>query len=101
MRNYIATLAVIIFALTFLGVEAAIKEVRKSEIVAVGESEKAFIKNLPQDYCKSPRSRNLGQADGTQIATGICSNTPQGEIPRAENVPSTLILSPKNGQKIK
>jgi len=103
MRNYIATLAVIIFALTFLGTVNA--DVRKKETIIVGKSEKAFEKNTPQDFCAIFRSGSqrgdLRQANGTQILTGVCSNTPQGSIPKVNKMPSTLILSPSNGQRIK
>lgn len=105
MRNYIATLAAIIFALTFLGTVNAEDEVRKKVTIAVGPSEVAFKKNLAQDFCaifkSGPQKGDLEQADGRQILTGVCSNTPQGSIPKVEKMPSTLILKPRNGQKIK
>jgi hypothetical protein len=118
MRNYIAILALIVFVLTFLGSEASAsyqancqkdlkkcKEEKKEKVV-IGPSKDAFKKNLPQDFCAifkkgGPKAGQLRQANGTQILTGVCSNTPQGEIPKVENMPSTLILFPENGQKIK
>lgn len=100
MRNYIATLAVIIFALTLLGAVNA--DTVKKEKVVIGRSDKAFKKNEPQDFCAIfKHKRGIRQANGTQILTGVCSNTPQGNIPKVENMPSTLILSPRNDQRIK
>jgi hypothetical protein len=115
MRNYAVILAVIVFAFAFLGVEVSAsnalekckKDLRKiKSAVVFGKSDNAFKKNLAQDYCADfrkggPRAGELGQANGKQIFTGICSNTPQGEIPKVEKMPSTIILSPENGSKIK
>uniref|UniRef100_A0A1D1XW23 Protein QN1 n=1 Tax=Anthurium amnicola TaxID=1678845 RepID=A0A1D1XW23_9ARAE len=114
MRNYVAIFAVIVFVLTFLGSEASaggscnnklnqcIKEKNRKCPVVVGPSKDAFKKNLPQDFCNSRKGDGkLRQANGTQILTGVCSNTPQGEIPKVENMPSTLIISPFDGQKFK
>ncbi|GBC04150.1 hypothetical protein RclHR1_05540003 [Rhizophagus clarus] len=116
MRNYVAVLALIVFVLTFLGSEASassrshcqkdLKKCKEEKKVVIGPSKDAFKKNLPQDFCAifrkgGPRAGELRQANGTQILTGVCSNTPQGEIPKVENMPSTLILYPENGQKVK
>jgi len=103
MRNFITILSVAVLALGFLGADAE----ERCPIVVEGfdRDEQVFKKNLAQDYCaefrKGKRKGELAQADGTQILTGICSNTPQGEIPTVDNMPSTLILSPRDGQKIK
>lgn len=40
-------------------------------------------------------------SNGTQIPQGSCSNTIQGEIPASNKMPSTLIISPKNGEELK
>ncbi|CAI2186165.1 2798_t:CDS:1, partial [Funneliformis geosporum] len=127
MKNIISILAFVIFALTIFGVDAnngrSLKRCRndlrrvqtKVNVlekkankcpVVFGPSDVAFIKNLPQDYCSifrkgGSKQGELGQANGQQIFTGICSNTPQGEIPKVENMPSTLITFPENGAKIK
>jgi hypothetical protein len=119
MRNYVAILALVVFVLTFLGSETSAsrpncqkdlrkcKEEKKEKCpVVIGPSKDAFKKNLPQDFCAifkkgGPKAGQLKQGDGTQILTGVCSNTPQGEIPKVENMPSTLILYPDVGQKIK
>jgi len=102
MRSF-AILSVAVLALGFLGADA---EPRCPTVVqGFNREENTFQKNLAQDYCSQfksgKRKGELGQADGTQILTGICSNTPQGEIPTVDNMPSTLITSPSDGQKIK
>jgi len=111
MRNFIAVFVLIVFALTFLGsdVSSASRSKNENKVcrkVVVGPSKNAFKKNLPQDFCAifkegGSKAGKLKQADGTQILTGVCSNTPQGEIPKVENMPSTLVLYPENGDKIK
>ncbi|RIA91270.1 hypothetical protein C1645_692853 [Glomus cerebriforme] len=113
MRNYVAFFAVVIFALAFLSSEASAnaskceKDLRKCKnSVVIGPSKDAFKKNLAQDFCAIFRkggseAGKLAQANGTQILTGVCSNTPQGEIPTVDNMPSTLILCPEDGQKFK
>jgi len=119
MRNSIVILALIVFVLTFLGSETSAscsscqkdlkkcKEGKKDNCpLVIGPSKDAFKKNLPQDFCAifkkgGSKAGQLRQANGTQILTGVCSNTPQGEIPNVENMPSTLILYPDDGEKIK
>lgn len=118
MRNSVTILALIIFVLTFISSEVSAsysscqkdlkkcKKEKKEDRLVIGPSKDAFKKNLPQDFCAifkkgGPKDGQLRQANGTQILTGVCSNTPQGEIPKVENMPSTLILYPDNGQKIK
>ncbi|CAB4406254.1 unnamed protein product [Rhizophagus irregularis] len=118
MRNSVAILALIISFLTFISSEVSAsysscqkdlkkcKKEKKEDRLVIGPSKDAFKKNLPQDFCAifkkgGSKEGQLRQANGTQILTGVCSNTPQGEIPKVENMPSTLILYPDNGDKIK
>jgi len=120
MKN-IVIFVVIVFSLTILGADSTSfnrcqKKLRicknekdlkfKKCPVVIGPSKDAFKKNLPQDYCAifrkgGPKAGQLRQANGEQIFTGVCSNTPQGEIPKVENMPSSLIISPGDGQKLK
>jgi len=39
------------------------------------------------------------KANGTQIRAGFCSSQVQGEIPAVDRMVSTLIITPRNGQK--
>jgi len=104
MRSF-AILSVAVLALGFLGADA---QEDRCPVVVQGfdRDPNTFKNNLAQDYCSQfreggERAGELKQADGTQILTGICSNTPQGEIPMVDKMPSTLVLYPRNGQKIK
>lgn len=105
MKNIFTIVSVAVLALASFGSVKAENE--RCPTVIQGFTREAFVfeKNLAQDYCsqfrKGPRKGELKQADGTQILTGICSNTPQGEIPEVNKMPSTLILYPRSGQKIK
>jgi len=105
MRKFATILSVAVLALGFLGADA--QEDRCPTVIeGFNRNPEVFQNNFAQDYCSQfrkggEREGELGQADGTQIFTGICSNTPQGEIPLVENMPSTLILNPRDGQKIK
>jgi len=104
MRSF-AILSIAVLALGFLGADA--QEERCPTVVeGFNRDPSTFQNNFAQDYCSQfrkggEREGELGQADGTQIFTGICSNTPQGEIPVVDNMPSTLIKYPRDGQKIK
>ncbi|CAJ0764129.1 17170_t:CDS:2 [Entrophospora sp. SA101] len=53
-------------------------------------------KNLNKNLCKKKKATN-----GKQVRQGSCSQTIQGEIPSVDNMPSTLIIEPMNGQTIK
>jgi len=121
MRNFVTVFVVIVFSLTILGADGTPlskcqKDLRvcknekdlkfKKCPVVIGPSKDAFKKNLPQDYCAifrkgGPKAGQLRQGNGEQIFTGVCSNTPQGEIPKVENMPSSLIIAPGDGQKLK
>ena len=106
MKNIFTIVSVAVLALASLGSVKANNERCPTVIQGFDRSPKVFQNNLAQDYCSQfrkggAREGELGQANGEQILTGICSNTPQGEIPEVDKMPSTLILSPRNGQKIK
>lgn len=49
------------------------------------------------DFCKASK---LGLSDGTQKRGGSCSSTPQGSLPSAQNMVSTLIVNPDNGAQV-
>ena len=51
----------------------------------------------PSTFCLAS---NLLASDGTQIKSGSCSSTVQGSIPSVNNMVSTLIVSPSNGQNV-
>ncbi|CAH1764609.1 22540_t:CDS:2 [Entrophospora sp. SA101] len=50
---------------------------------------------------KIARNRKIKATNGKQVRQGSCSQTIQGEIPSVDNMPSTLIIEPMNGQTIK
>jgi len=56
-----------------------------------------FRTTAPSGICKNAKIRS----NGTQIRAGCCSSTPQGEIPSFDQMTSSLIIFPKNGQTIK
>lgn len=51
---------------------------------------------VQQSFCSSIGQGNI-TANGTQVKTQSCSNTPMGTIPSFDNMISTLIRSPVNG----
>jgi hypothetical protein len=67
-----------------------------SSILTVSASPMNRNKNLNKNLCKNKKLTN-----GKQVAGGSCSETIQGEIPSSDNMPSTLITEPRNGQTLK
>lgn len=81
-------LGVILFAFT----SALIFE---SSDAAIG-APNTFNTPPPSGICLRNK-KGLQPADGTQLKNGFCSSQLQGEIPSANKMTSTLILSPPNG----
>jgi hypothetical protein len=54
---------------------------------------------VQESFCKSIGQENI-TGNGTQVKTKSCSNTPQGTLPSFDNMISTLIRSPNDGEII-
>jgi hypothetical protein len=49
------------------------------------------------DFCRASKQ---SLSDGTQKRGGSCSSVPQGSLPSATNMVSTLLVSPANGAQV-
>jgi len=68
-----------------------------SSVLAADPKLNAFKTAKAVQFCKDS---GLLRANGTQIRSGFCSSTVQGEIPDVTKMTSTLITFPRNGGSV-